>query len=67
MNMHTTRVNSEAETKLVDIYDKLASSLPGDDKVSAAREDAIAALKEFGLPTRRVEAWHYTDLRNLMR
>lgn len=67
MNMHTNRANTDVETKLVEIYDRVGSSLPGDDKVSAAREDAIAALKEFGLPTRRVEAWHYTDLRTLMR
>ena len=66
MNMHNTRVNTEAETRLIDIYDRLGSTLPGDDKVLAVREDAIAALKKFGLPTRRIEAWHYTDLRTLM-
>ncbi len=67
MNIHNTCMNTDAETKLVDIYDRLGSTLPGDYKVLAARKDAIAALKEFGLPTRRVEAWHYTDLRTLMR
>ncbi len=28
---------------------------------------AIAKLQAIGLPTRRVEAWHYTDLRNLLK
>ena len=67
MNMHTNRANTDTETKLVEIYDRLGASLPGDGAVAAAREDAITAFKEFGLPTRRVEAWHYTDLRVLMR
>lgn len=31
-----------------------------------ARRPAIEALRRDGLPTRRVEAWHYTDLRQLM-
>lgn len=34
---------------------------------SAARDSAVALLRERGLPTRRVEAWHYTDLRNLIK
>lgn len=34
---------------------------------SAARHAAAGVLRERGLPTRRVEAWHYTDLRNLMK
>lgn len=34
---------------------------------SAARDAAAGVLRERGLPTRRVEAWHYTDLRNLLK
>ena len=30
-------------------------------------EEAAKRLRERGLPTRRVEAWHYTDLRNLLK
>ncbi len=29
--------------------------------------EASGILRERGLPTRRVEAWHYTDLRNLLK
>lgn len=32
----------------------------------AEREQAIAAIEEYGLPTRRAEDWHYTDLRRLL-
>ena len=34
---------------------------------SAGRDAAAGILRERGLPTRRVEAWHYTDLRNLIK
>ncbi|KAA6204812.1 MAG: Fe-S cluster assembly protein SufD [Candidatus Tokpelaia sp.] len=30
------------------------------------RQAAIAALEAHGLPTRRLEAWHYSDLRRLL-
>ena len=33
---------------------------------SAVRAAAFARFAEAGLPTRRVEAWHYTDLRAAM-
>lgn len=36
--------------------------------LAVAGINALAAdnLRQFGLPTRRVEAWHYTDLRRLL-
>ena len=33
---------------------------------SPARAAAFARFAEAGLPTRRIEAWHYTDLRAAM-
>ncbi|PCI05400.1 MAG: Fe-S cluster assembly protein SufD [Hyphomicrobiales bacterium] len=33
----------------------------------AGKGSASDSLREFGLPTRRVEAWHYTDLRRLLK
>jgi Fe-S cluster assembly protein SufD len=41
-------------------YTGLRSRLPGDD---AVREAAAEAFRATGLPTRRDEAWKYTDLR----
>ena len=43
---------TEAESKLIE--------MAGDAPIA----EQIAAN---GLPTRRVEAWHYTDLRNLLK
>ncbi len=34
---------------------------------TAARAEAFAAFQAAGLPHRRIEAWHYTDLRTLLR
>ena len=33
----------------------------------AARTEAFARFSEAGLPTRRIESWHYTDLRSMLR
>ena len=67
MNMQIPRNKSDAEIALIDLFDQHKQSFAGDDNVMAARLDAMAALEKFGLPTRRVEAWHYTDLRTHMR
>ena len=66
MNMHTQPQRTPAETALIDAFGERLSLLPGDGAVMLQRDDAIEAIKE-GLPTRRVEAWHYTDLRALVR
>ncbi len=34
---------------------------------SNEKHGAFASLRDNGLPTRRVEAWHYTDLRNKIK
>ncbi len=51
MTAHTPRILTDAETELLKV---------------APHSEALAGLGEFGLPTRRVEAWHYTDLRAQM-
>ncbi|MCO6185914.1 Fe-S cluster assembly protein SufD [Rhizobium sp. L1K21] len=58
---------TQAESALIDTYNNHVGSLPGDENVLLARDNAIYALKTHGLPSRRIEAWHYTDLRALLR
>src|SRR5699024_1359030 len=48
-------------------FEAVAPSLPGGPEVAALRRAAIQRFRAIGLPHRRVEAWHYTDLRALMR
>src|SRR5690606_18218723 len=54
-----------AETALVDAFAARVAELPGDAAVAMKRDGAVERLKR-GLPTRKVEAWHYTDLRRLL-
>lgn len=65
MNMHTQPQRTPAEAALVDAFDERLSLLPGDGAVTVKRDAAIEAVKA-GLPTRRVESWHYTDFRRML-
>ncbi len=58
---------TEAENALLMAYTEQVGDLPGNGDVLVARDRLITDIKTRGLPTRRVEAWHYTDLRNLLR
>lgn len=58
---------TEAENALLMAYTEQVGDLPGNGDVLIARDRLITDIKAKGLPTRRVEAWHYTDLRNLLR
>lgn len=67
MNMQTAITMTAAETALVDAYTAQIGELPGEGAVLSARDSLLASLRKQGLPTRRVESWHYTDLRALLR
>ncbi|SEE37264.1 Fe-S cluster assembly protein SufD [Rhizobiales bacterium GAS188] len=62
-----TPVRTKAETALMAQFEALRADLPSAGAAFAARDEAIAAFAAGGLPHRRVEAYHYTDLRNLLR
>ncbi len=65
MNIHSSPVLTPAETALVEAFAERISELPGDADIALTRDNAVERLKA-GLPTRRIEAWHYTDLRRLL-
>ena len=54
-----------AEKAIGEQYRALRARLQNDDV--AARDRAYAAFSAAGLPHRRIEAWHYTDLRSILR
>lgn len=64
MNIHTQTLTA-AETALIEAHPGLEAILPGDADTARKREQALDILRS-GLPTRRIEAWHYTDLRRLV-
>lgn len=67
MNIQTARPRTAAESALIDTFGERLSELAGNTDVVTARDTALEALKIQGLPSRRIESWHYTDLRTLLR
>ncbi|MBW9055771.1 Fe-S cluster assembly protein SufD [Rhizobium mesosinicum] len=67
MNMQTTSRLTAAESALVEAFNEKLGELPGNGAVTALRDRLLDDLKKQGFPTRRIEAWHYTDLKNLLR
>lgn len=67
MNMQTKPPRTAAEQAILDSFTEMLGHLPGDAPVTSARDNLLYGISESGLPTRRIESWHYTDLRNLLR
>ncbi len=67
MSVVITPLRTEAERLLAERLKDFASPLAADQALAERRNLAIAAFEKNGLPSRRVEAWKYTDLRALMR
>lgn len=57
---------TDAEVAIADAYGAAKAKLPGSESVRHLREAAFGTFADAGLPHRRIEAWHYTDLRNVM-
>jgi Fe-S cluster assembly protein SufD len=67
MNIEINPTRTSAEVALADAFDASKAGLPGNADVAKWREDSFAVFDASGLPHRRVETWHYTDLRTFMR
>ncbi|AYD01192.1 Fe-S cluster assembly protein SufD [Neorhizobium sp. NCHU2750] len=70
MNIQATKPEARltaAETALVEAFAAQIGELPGNGAVTGTRDRLLDDLKKSGLPTRRIESWHYTDLKNLLR
>jgi len=65
--MNVAVLKTKAEQGLSEAYAEIADELPGGDGVRDVRERAIGRFEALGLPHRRIEAWKYTDLRNLLK
>lgn len=66
MNIQSKLSKTTAEEALASYFVDMVGQLKGSSHVVQARDNNFAALLKNGLPTRRVEAWHYTDLRRLL-
>lgn len=66
MNIQTDIKLTAAEVSLVEAFSGALGQLPGDAAVITQRSTLMQGLKSQGLPTRRREIWHYTDLRAML-
>ncbi|ACK50554.1 FeS assembly protein SufD [Methylocella silvestris BL2] len=67
MSAPLTPPRTPAEAALAEAFDAALPGLPGGPDARKLREAAFSKFYDAGLPHRRIEAWHYTDLRALMR
>ncbi len=62
-----TQLKTAAELTLVQQFATHKAKLGGDAATRELRESAFGVIANGGLPNKRVEHWHYTDLRKEMR
>ncbi|HET6375824.1 MAG TPA: SufD family Fe-S cluster assembly protein [Methylocella sp.] len=67
MNADAHPGKTKAEACLAEMFQSAKPTLPGGSGIARWRESAFADFCASGLPHRRIESWHYTDLRALMR
>ncbi|WP_042995572.1 Fe-S cluster assembly protein SufD [Bartonella quintana] len=67
MNMKSQQELLAAEKEIINNFNQCMSSLPGDRVVQAVRKKAIELFKTERLPSRKIESWHYTNLRTLLK
>jgi len=60
-------LRTATEAALIARFQAAANSLPGDSATGRRRTEAFDRFEKTGLPTRRIEEFHYTDLRALLR
>ena len=67
MSAEIIPARTPAEVFLASLFERSKATLPGNAKVAKWREDTFQRFYAAGLPHRQIEAWHYTDLRTLIR
>ncbi|MCX2722815.1 Fe-S cluster assembly protein SufD [Roseibium salinum] len=67
MNANAPIKHTQAESDLLDRFERARDGLSGSVAVAALREAAIGQIRDKGLPHRRVEEYKYTDLRAFMK
>ena len=67
MNLLKPIEPTASEREIARVYRARRAGLPGGGGMAGAREATYARLQDTGLQHRRIEAWHYTDLRRLLK
>jgi Fe-S cluster assembly protein SufD len=66
MAAEVTLMKTPTETRLGEQFEAMRGAA-AEPALVAYRADAFAQFASKGLPHRRIEAWHYTDLRSMLR
>ncbi|WP_336279288.1 Fe-S cluster assembly protein SufD [Bartonella sp. CB175] len=67
MRMNSQRKFIEVETDIINNFNRCIDTLPGNEAVRTIRKEAIELFKKAQLPSRKIENWHYTNLRVLLK
>ncbi len=67
MNVQSKKPITAAEQSFLDRYAERRDTLQGDASVIEIRDRLVHDFAQTGLPGRRIETWHYTDLRTLLK
>ncbi len=57
----------EVEKDILNNFNQYIKNLPGDETVQVIRKKAIELFQTTRLPSRKIENWHYTNLRTLLK
>lgn len=67
MNLAKKLPQTDAEKILSTSFFDYLGRLPNNEEVIEKRRQAFSVFQKNGLPSRRIESWHYTDLRVLLK
>ncbi|WP_455477546.1 Fe-S cluster assembly protein SufD [Bartonella sp. B41] len=67
MDINSQRELTTAEIDILDQFNQRIASLPGNKAVQEVRKKAIRLFQKKLLPSRKIENWHYTNLRVLLK
>ncbi|ATP12368.1 Fe-S cluster assembly protein SufD [Bartonella henselae] len=67
MNVNSQQELLTVEEDILKNFNQYVSNLPGDKTVQVIRKRAIELFKTTRLPSRKIESWHYTNLRTLLK
>lgn len=60
-------LKNETEKALADLFAQKRGLFIGSSEIAQRRDAAFGRFSRLGLPNRRVESWHYTDLRGALK
>lgn len=67
MSINPQHQMTTAETTIINNFVEHGHHFADESKMASFRDNAVEVFKKNGLPSRKIESWHYTDLRVLLK